>query len=182
MPAAALTGKPVKFHNSRILVVLIALFGVCAILIAFGMALETFSLFFMQHGHIFLRILAGLQWGLGGVSIAAIGLAFWKFALSSGFHQVRFEPDGVHFRLGTRQKPSEASFAWNQIRAVTHQLRPDNHYIFISGKDGSQVNYTAYDILRYKKLARLIAARANVPLTELAPVEASPVKNPAATN
>jgi len=74
--------------------VLIALFGVCAILIAFGMALEAVSLFFMQHGHIFLRILAGLQWGLGGVSIAAIGLAFWKFALRSGFHQVRFEADG----------------------------------------------------------------------------------------
>ena len=171
-----------KFDNSRILVVLIALFGVCAILIAFGMALEAVSLFFMQHGHIFLRILAGLQWGLGGVSIAAIGLAFWKFALRSGFHQVRFEADGVHFRLGTRKKPFEASFAWKQISAVTHQLRPDNHYIFISGKDGSQVNYTAYDIFRYKKLARLIATRANVPLTELAPVKSSPAKRPAVTS
>src|ERR1700722_835784 len=182
MTMAAVGENSVKFHNSRILVVLIALFGVCAILIAFGMALEAVSLFFMEHGHIFLRILAGLQWGLGGVSIAAIGLAFWKFALRSGFHQVRFEADGVHFRLGTRKKPFEASFAWNQISAVTHQLRPDNHYIFISGKDGSQVNYTAYDIFRYKRLAGLIAARANVPLTELAPVKSSPAKRPAVTS
>lgn len=153
----------------------------CAILIA-GMRLEASSLFFMQHGHIFLRMLAGLQWGLGGVSIAAIGIAFWKFALRSGFDQARIEPDGVRFRLGTPKKPFAARFAWNQISAVTHQLRPDNHYIFISGKDGSQVNYTAYDIFRYKKLARLIAARANVTLPELAPVKASPVKRPAATS
>jgi hypothetical protein len=182
MSAAAVVEKPLKFHNSRILVALLALFGVSAILIAFGMALEACSLFFIQHGHIFLRILAGLQWGLGGVSMAAIGLAFWKFALRSGFHQVRFEADRVHFRLGTRKKPLEASFAWNQISAVSHQLRPDNHYIFILGKDGSQVNYTAYDIFRYKKLARLIATRANVPLTELAPVKSSPAKRPAVTS
>ena len=178
----AVAEKPVKFHNSRILVALLALLGVCAILIALGMALETISLFFIQHGHIFLRLLAGLQWGLGGVSIAAIGVAFWKFALRAGFHQVRLEPDGVHFRLGTRHKPFEASFAWDQISAVSHQLRPDNHYIFIAGKDGSQVNYTGYDIFRYKKLAHLIAARANLPLTELAPVKSNPAKRPAVTS
>lgn len=182
MSAAVVAEKPVKFHNSRILVALLAVFGVCAILVACGMALEAFSLFFIQRGHIFLRILAGLQWGLGGVTFVAIGMAFWRFALRSGFHQVRFEPDRVHFRLGTRQKPLEASFAWDQISAVTHQLRPDNHYIFILGKDGSQVNYTAYDIFRYKKIARLIAARANLPLTELAPVKSSPAKRPAVTS
>lgn len=182
MSAAAVVEKPLKFHNSRILVALLALFGVSGLLIALGMALEAISLFFIQHGHIFLRMLAGLQWGLGGVSIAAIGIAFWKFALRAGFHQVRLEPDRIHFRLGTRKKPYEASIAWNQISAVSHQLRPDNHYIFISGKDGTQVGYTAYDIFRYKKLARLIAARANVPLTELAPVKASPAKRPAVTS
>ena len=182
MTAAIVAERTVKFHNSRIVVVLLALFGVCAILIALSMVLEACALFFIQHGHIFLRVLPGLQWGLGGVSIAAIGQAFWRFALRSGFHQVRFEPGGVHFRLGARKKPFEASFAWSQISAVIHQLRPDNHYVFILGKDGSRMNYTAYDIFRYKKLARLIATRADLPLTELAPVKSSPANRPAVTS
>jgi hypothetical protein len=182
MTSSPMPERPLEFHNSRIAVVVIALFGVCAILIALGMALEACSVLFLQHGYIFLRILAGLQWGLGGVSIAAIGLAFWRFALRAGFHQVRLEPDGVHFRLGTRKKPFAALLGWDQISSVTHQRRPDNHYVFISGKDGTQVNYTAYDIFRYKKLARLIAARANLPLTELALIKPGSAKRPAATS
>jgi hypothetical protein len=182
MISAPIAKTPLEFHNSRMVVAVIALFGVCAIFIALGMALEACSVLFLQHGHIFLRILAGLQWGLGGVSIAAIGLAFWRFALGSGFHQVRLESDGVHFRLGTRRKPFAAFFAWDQISAVTHQRRPDNYYIFVSGKDGRQVSYTAYDIFRYKKLARLIAAHANLPLTELTPIKSGPAKRAAITS
>jgi hypothetical protein len=163
--------KPVNFHNSRMVVFGIAIFGLCTILIAIGMALESFSECFLRHGHVFFNILGGLQWGLGSISIAAIGIAFWRFALRSGFQQVRLETAGVHFRLGTRNKPLESFFAWDQISAIIHQQRPDNQYIFISDKGGRQVSYTAYDIFRYKKLARLIAARANLQLAEPVPID-----------
>jgi hypothetical protein len=105
-------GKPVTFHNSRMVVLGIAIFGLCAVLIALGMALESFSEFFLRHGQIFFKILGGLQWGLGSISIAAVGMAFWRLALRAGFQQVRLETVGVHFRLGTTKKPFEAFFAW----------------------------------------------------------------------
>jgi hypothetical protein len=84
----------------------IAIFGLCAVLIALGMTLESFSEFFLRHGQVFFKILGGLQWGLGSISIAAIGMAFWRLALRAGFQQVRLETAGVHFRLGTTKKPS----------------------------------------------------------------------------
>jgi ribosomal protein L6P/L9E len=42
----------------------------------------------------------------------------------------------------------------DQISGVIAESRPDNQYIFISGKDRKQVNDTAHDIFRYKKSAR----------------------------
>lgn len=102
--------KPVTFHNSRMVVFGIAIFGLCAVLIALGMALESFSEFFLGHGKVFFKILGGLQWGLGSISIAAIGMAFWRLALRAGVQQVRLETAGVHFRRGTTKKPFEAFF------------------------------------------------------------------------
>jgi hypothetical protein len=172
--------KPVVVHNSRIVLVCIVLFAIIAVLLAICMVLEVVYLLFLQHGQIFFRVLAGLQWGLGGVAIASIGVASWRLARAAGFHQVRLENDGVHFRLGTKRKPCEAFFAWDQIAAVSFQSGPNNQYVFVSGKDGSQVNYSAYDIFGYKKLARQISARTGVPLTTLKTVKPSNAEKPAA--
>jgi hypothetical protein len=166
--------NPVIVRNSRMVLACIILFALASLFIAGCMVLETSDLLFLQRGHIFLRLLAAAQWALGGVSIAWIGVASWKLALAAGFHQVRLETDGVHFRLGTKRKPFKAFFASDQIASVIHQRRTSNQYIFVSGKDGTSVNYTAYDIFRYKKLARQIAAHAGVPFTELKAAKPQP--------
>jgi hypothetical protein len=108
------------------------------------------------------RLLHGSDWG----DVVAAG------ARNFGFRQVRLETDGVHFRLGSSKKPKEAFVAWNGIAAVKHQQISTNQLIVV-GKDGQSVGYTAYDIFRYKKIAREIATRAGLPLFEL-----EPVKNP----
>jgi hypothetical protein len=141
-------------------------------------ALEVVYLVFMQHGQIFIRLLVGLQWGLGGVAMASIGVAFWRLAQAAGFHHVVLDNDGAHFRLGTGKKPLQAFFAWNQITAVSLQSGPNNQYVTIGGKDGSQLNYSAYDIFRYKTLARQIAERSGVPLTTLKTVKPSSAAKP----
>lgn len=148
------------------------IFAVVSLLLAVGAAAQAFHELLEIPGHAFMRFLSVVQWGGVCLGIGWIGVVSWQQAMKSGFHEVRLESDGVHFRLGTRKKPFEAFFAWSQIAAVTAQARPDNMYVFVSGKDGREVNYTAYDIFRYKKLAREIASRAGLELTELKSVRA----------
>lgn len=169
MPEAV---EPVVVRNSRMVIAGMFIFAVASFLLAAGAAAQAIYELLEVHGHTFVRLLSVMQWAGVCLGIGWIGVFSWRQAMKSRFHEVRLESDGVHFRLGTRKKPFEAFFAWSQIAAVTAQARPDNQYVFVSGKDGREVNYTAYDIFRYKKVAREIASRAGVELGELKAVRA----------
>jgi hypothetical protein len=114
-------------------------------------------------------VLIGIQWAGASLGLTGIGAMFWRQARKSGFSEVRLENQGAYFRFGSRKQPFNAFLAWKQISSVIVQSRPNSQYVFISGKNGTQVNYTAYDIFRYKKVAREIASRAGLQLTILKP-------------
>ncbi len=145
-------------------------FAVISIIIGLLTGVEACHVLFQLRGHTFARVLSGIQWAGAGFGLGAIGVRVWQQARKSGFAQVRLDSDGAHFRLGSRKKRFETFFAWGQISAVILQSRPNNQYVFISGKNGAEVNYTAYDIFRYKKLARELASRAGLQITLLKPV------------
>jgi hypothetical protein len=111
--------------------------------------------------------------GVGGVSLAAVfaiglGWYMWAQGTDMAFYQVSFENDGLRFRLGTKQKPEEQFFAWNQIAAVEYKRVVNTQYGSVVGKDNTLAQFSSYTFFRPKKLAKLIAARAGQPLREMA--------------
>jgi hypothetical protein len=124
------------------------IFAVITMIMGVLSVVEACHVVFQSQGRTFTRVLSGIQWAGVGFGLGGIGVAVWQQARKSAFAQVRLENDGAHFRFGTRKKPFEAFLAWEQISAVICQSRPNNQYVFVSGHDGTKVNYTAYDIFR----------------------------------
>jgi hypothetical protein len=142
--------RPVIVRNSRTVIACIWIFAFISVIIGVLSAVEACHVLFQLQGHTLMRVLSGIQWAGAGLGLGGIGVAAWQQARKSAFAQVRLESDGAHFRFGTVKKPFEKFFAWEQISAVILQSRPNNQYVFVSGHNGTKVNYTAYDIFRYK--------------------------------
>jgi hypothetical protein len=111
--------------------------------------------------------------GFLGVMIAAaftVGLAvyMWGQGGRMAFYQVVFENDGLRFRLGTEKNPQEQFFGWDKIAAVEYKRIVNIQSGSVVGKDNSLVEFSSYTFFRPKKLVKLIAARAGLPIREMA--------------
>ena len=71
---------------------------------------------------------------------------------------------GAHFKFGSTDDVKEEFMPWNGIEAV-HFKRIQNAQKFtILGTDTSTVTFTSHAFYRPKRVARLIAERAGLPL------------------
>jgi hypothetical protein len=159
--------EPRTYRNNVLLVLLIFLFALAAEFLAVCMVFETIDLIAVQHGAPFMRWLAGLQWFGGAFGFAYMGIALWGVARVAKFVYVKFDANGMHWRLGHPKHPEEISMAWDQVAEIRKQIVGGTCLIDVIGKDGSWACYSPYHFFRYMKLARLISACAAVPITVL---------------
>jgi hypothetical protein len=159
--------EPRTFHNNFLLVLLVFLFALFAEFLAICMVFETIDLVAVQHGAPVMRWVAGLQWAAGAYGFAYMGYSLWGIARMARFVYVKFDANGMHWRLGHPRHPEEISMAWDQVSEIRKQIVGSTCLIDVIGKDGSWACYSPYTFFRYMKLARLISACAAVPITVL---------------
>ena len=165
-------GTTTTIRNNRFAVFGMYAFAIISGFLAGCMALLMIYEAFMQHGHPFMRWLGAVQWGGGAFCFLYLGWAVWGRAGLAWFARAQLDEAGLHLRLGTRKKPKESFFAWGQIGEIDKQVVASNWVITVNGKNGDYAWYTAYDIFRYMKLAKMISARSGVGITVLPPYKA----------
>ncbi len=159
---------PTIFRNSRFFTGMVKFSGVVTLLLA--------AIFFfagvMKVSHTPESTLHKTV-GLLGVMIAAVftvGLALYMWGQGGrmAFYQVGFGNDGLRFRLGTEKNPHEQFFAWDDIAAVEYKRIINIQSGSVVGKDNRLVEFSSYTFFRPKKLVKLIAGRAGLPIREMA--------------
>jgi hypothetical protein len=162
------TAAPTVFCNSRFFTGMVKFSGVVTMLLA---AILFFAgvVKVLHTPESMLHKLIGFL----GVLIAAaftVGLAMYMWAQGGrmAFYQVDFEADGLRFRLGTQQNPQEQFFGWDEIAAVEYKRIVNIQSGSVVGKDNSLVEFSSYTFFRPKKLVKLVAARAGLPIREMA--------------
>jgi hypothetical protein len=109
---------------------------------------------------------------LGVMTAAAftvsVAIFIWGQGRQMAFYQVGFENDGLRFRLGTEESPQEQFFPWDGIAAVEYKRVVNVQCGSVVGKDDRVVEFSSYTFFRPKKLVKLIAARAGLPIREMA--------------
>ena len=154
--------RPVVLHNSRIVCWLTMGLGICSMFIGLCMELMVFSLLFPLTALSFLKVLAALQWGLGGLMMCLLCPWLWKWSSRMINFNVRLDERGVDFNLGTNKKPQELFMAWEHVVSVQQKRVGNAQEFTILGTDGSRATFSSYTFFRPRKVARMIAERAGL--------------------
>jgi hypothetical protein len=100
---------------------------------------------------------------------ASFGSMSWGLVLyvrRLSFYHVRLDSQGVEFLFGTRKNPERVEMQWDQVCAVQHWRVVNEHRYKVTSKGGSYANFTSNTFFGAKKMARRIAAHANVSIQE----------------
>ena len=165
-------GGTVVIHNNPFAVFGLYVFALFTVFLAVCMVFEVIDLVFVQHGYGFVRWMSALQWGGAAFGFAYVAYACWAIAGKLRFARAQFDDAGLHLRLGTRKKPRESFFAWDQISEIDTQQVGTSWAITVRAKSGECAWYTPYSIFRYMQTAKMISARCGVPITQLPPYKA----------
>lgn len=88
----------------------------------------------------------------------------WRQGRVMAYCSVLLDNRGAHFKLDGTKDSKEIFLPWDGIAAVRHKRIPEAQKFTVLGTDTSAVTFTSYSFYRPKKVARLIAARAGLPL------------------
>lgn len=160
----SLGARPMLVRNSRILIGLSFLGSAAALCVSLCMAVLACSSIFPLHAINFDRIAAAFLWTLFAWIMAMSQVFLWRQGRSMANCSVLLDNSGAHFKLEGRRDSREVFLPWNGIAAVHHKRIPDAQKFTILGADTSTVTFTSSNFYRPKRLARLIAARAGLPL------------------
>ena len=138
--------------------------SIAALGISVCMVVVAFMCFFPLGALNLDRFAAGALWGFGSWLMAMTQVFLWRQGELMSHCSVLLDTRGAHFRLGKILDHKEVFMPWNRIEAV-HYKRIENALKFtILGRDTSTVTFTSYSFYRPKRVARLIAERAGLPL------------------
>lgn len=155
---------PILLRNNRILVFLSFLGSIAALFVALCMVLASLTSIFPLSAMNQDRGAAGALWMLGAWLMAMAQVYLWRQGQLMAHCSVLLDDDGAHFKLGNTENLREAFMPWNGIEAVHYRRIPNAHKFTILGSDSSTVTFTSYSFYRPKRVARLIAERAGLPL------------------
>ena len=142
--------------------------GVCSVFIGLCMMLMVVSLLTPWSALSFMRVLAAVQWGLGGVAMCMMCRALWRWGRTMLYKKITLDENGVDFRLGTKKNPAHALISWSDIQSIEQKRRMGNNVEFtVRGADGEYGQFTGLSFFRPRHVAKLIAERAGVPITNL---------------
>lgn len=154
-------------RNSRIVCWITMGVGVCSAFIGVCMMLMIVSLLTPLSAISFMRVLAAVQWGLGGFLMCILCPALWKWGRGMLEKRVILDERGVDFNLGTRKSPQELLMAWGQVTRVQQKRVGNAQQFTVTGADGSYASFTSYTFFRPRRVARLIAVRAGIEIQKV---------------
>jgi hypothetical protein len=158
---------PRMLHNSRILCWTTMAGGIVAAFIGVCMLLMVFSLLFQQGRINFGNVMGALQWGIGALAMLSMCPWLWKMGRAMAGYQVKLDPRGVTFNLGTKKKPSDLFIPWDQISAIKRRRIGNAQQFWVEAKDGSEARFSSYSFFRPKKVASMIAERTGLTVQTL---------------
>jgi hypothetical protein len=157
---------PVTLHNSRIMVGVYMTLGIAAAFIAVCMLLMVFSIFSTNGGFSLGNLMNAFWWAFGALAFGAMCPWLWKMGRAMLGYHVVYDSRGVTFYLGTKKKPSNLFLAWDQVAAIKHKRVGNAQQYTVQGKDGSTAVFTSYAFFRPRKVARMVADRTGLAITE----------------
>jgi hypothetical protein len=156
--------RPTLLRNNRVLIFLTYTGSIAALLISLCMVFVALTAIFPLSAMNLDRFAAAALWLLGAWMAAMSQVFLWRQGNLLAHCSVALDNYGAHFKLGNTENAKEVFMPWDGIAAV-HYKRIQNALKFtILGTDTSTVTFTSYAFYRPKRVARLIAERAGLPL------------------
>ena len=163
-PIHLLGRQPMLLRNNRVLIFLTFLGSFAALGVSLGMAFVALTYFFPVGALNMDRSAAGALWGFGAWLMAMTQVFLWRQGNLISRCSVLLDARGAHFRLGKTASDQEVFMPWNGIEAVQYKRLENTQKFTILGKDSSIVTFTSYSFYRPKRVARIIAEHAGLPL------------------
>ncbi len=154
--------QPTLLRNNRVLIFLTFLGSIAALGVSLCMvvvALMSFLPFSALNPD---RFAAGALWALGAWLMAMSQVYLWRQGNLMAQCSVLLDKRGAYFRLANTK--GEVFMPWNQIEAVRYKRIENAQKFTILGSDTSIVTFTSYSFYRPRRVARLIAEHAGLPL------------------
>ncbi len=156
--------QPTLLRNSRVLIFLSYLGSLTALFASLCMVLASATSIFPLSAMNLDRAAAGALGILGAWLMAMAQVYLWRQGRMMAHCSVLLDSNGAHFTLGNTEKLREAFMPWSGIEAVHYRRIPNAHKFTVLGTDSSTVTFTSHSFYRPKRVARLIAERAGLPL------------------
>jgi hypothetical protein len=160
-----LTGRqPMLLRNNRGLIFLSFLGSVVALGVGLCMITVAATYFFPVRSLSLDRFAAGALFSFGAWLMAMSQVYLWRQGSLMASCSVLLDARGAHFNLGKTGKGKAVFMPWSEIEAV-HYKRFENAQKFtILGADSTTVTFTSYSFYRPRRVARMIAEHAGLPL------------------
>jgi hypothetical protein len=156
--------QPTLLRNNRVLIFLTFLGSIAALGMSLCMVVVALMSLFPPGALNMDRSAAGALWLLGAWLMAVSQVFLWRQGHLMAHCSVLLDKGGAHFKLGNTAAAKEVFMPWSGIEAV-HYKRIENIQKFtILGSDTSIVTFTSNSFYRPKRVARLIAEHAGLPL------------------
>lgn len=156
--------EPVLLRNSRLLIFLSLLGSLAALFVALGMIAVALTAFFPLRALTADRFAAGMLWAIGAWLMAMSQVYLWRQGNVMSNCSILLDNHGAHFRFGDQKNATEAFVRWNEIAAVQYKRISNAKKFTILSKDTNIVTFTSHSFYRPRRVARLIAQRAGLPL------------------
>jgi hypothetical protein len=130
------------------------------------MVMMAFSSVFPLSGFSFGRGISIFFYLLGAASFGSMCSALAGYVRRISFYHVQLDMEGVEFLFGTKKKPELVRMQWGQVSAVRFRCEANEYLYTVVGDDGSSASFSSNTFFGAKKIARRIAAHANVPVQE----------------
>lgn len=161
---SSLGTRPMLVRNSRVLIGLTFLGSAAALCISLCMLAVALTSIFPLSAINSNRFAAGALWALGAWLMAMSVVFLWRQGRVMTHCSVLLDSYGAHFKFGSTGAAKEVYMPWDGIAAVRYKRIPNVQKFTILGTDTSMVTFTSSSFYRPKKMARLIAERAGLPV------------------
>lgn len=155
---------PTLLRNNRVLIFLTYLGSLVALFISLCMIILMLTTIFPLSALNLDRFAAAALWLLGAWMTAMTQVFLWRQGNLMAHCSVLLDSFGAHFKLGNAENAREVFMPWNEIEVVHYKRIHNAQKFTILGADSSTVSFTSYAFYRPRRVARIIAERAGLPL------------------
>lgn len=163
-PIQLVDERPTLLRNNRVLIFLTYLGSIASLFISLSLVFIALSTIFPLGGITRDRLAAGALWVLGAWLMAMSQVFLWRQGNLMSHSSVLLDRFGAHFKLGNTVNEREVFMRWNEIEAVQYKRIENAQKFTILGTDLSAVTFTSNAFYRPRRVARMIAERAGLPL------------------